>query len=57
MDFGGGVKTNEDIDLAFQCGASQITGGSIAVKNKDIFENWIKKYGNDCIWQYWIFIR
>jgi phosphoribosylformimino-5-aminoimidazole carboxamide ribotide isomerase len=49
VDFGGGVKTNEDIDLAFQCGASQITGGSIAVKNKDLFEKWISEYGNKII--------
>ncbi|MAW65422.1 MAG: 1-(5-phosphoribosyl)-5-[(5-phosphoribosylamino)methylideneamino]imidazole-4-carboxamide isomerase [Flavobacteriales bacterium] len=49
VDFGGGVKTNEDIDLAFECGASQITGGSIAAKNKDLFEKWIRKYGNKII--------
>ena len=49
VDFGGGLKTNEDIDLAFRCGASQITGGSIAVKNKDVFEKWIRKYGNKII--------
>ena len=49
VDFGGGVKTNEAIDLAFKCGASQVTGGSIAVKNKEIFEEWIKKYGSKII--------
>lgn len=49
VDFGGGVKTNEDIDLAFECGASQITGGSIAVKDKEVFEGWIKKYENKII--------
>jgi phosphoribosylformimino-5-aminoimidazole carboxamide ribotide isomerase len=49
VDFGGGVKTNEDIDLAFECGASQITGGSIAAKNKDLFEKWIRKYGDKII--------
>lgn len=49
VDFGGGVKTNEDIDLAFQCGAHQVTGGSIAVKNKPIFESWIEKYADKII--------
>ncbi|MBI35140.1 MAG: 1-(5-phosphoribosyl)-5-[(5-phosphoribosylamino)methylideneamino]imidazole-4-carboxamide isomerase [Flavobacteriales bacterium] len=49
VDFGGGVKTNEDIDLAFKCGASQITGGSVAVKNREVFEDWIQQYGNKII--------
>lgn len=44
VDFGGGVKTNEDIELAFNCGATQITGGSIAVKNKPVFEGWLDTY-------------
>ena len=49
VDFGGGVKTNDDIALAFECGATQITGGSIAVKNRDVFEGWLKDYGNKII--------
>ena len=49
VDFGGGVKTNEDIALAFDCGASQITGGSIAVKDRDVFEGWLKEYGDKII--------
>ncbi len=49
VDFGGGVKTNDDIALAFECGATQITGGSIAVKNRYIFEGWLKDYGNKII--------
>lgn len=49
IDFGGGIKTNEDIKIAFESGAQQITGGSIAVKNPVIFENWITKYGKDKI--------
>ncbi len=49
VDFGGGVKTNEDIDLAFKCGASQITGGSVAVKNREVFEDWIQQYGKKII--------
>ena len=45
VDFGGGVKTDSDIQLAFNSGAAQVTGGSIAVKNPDIFSSWIKQYG------------
>ncbi|WP_026755988.1 1-(5-phosphoribosyl)-5-[(5-phosphoribosylamino)methylideneamino]imidazole-4-carboxamide isomerase [Sediminibacter sp. Hel_I_10] len=45
IDFGGGLKTNEDLHIAFNSGARQITGGSIAVKNAKIFESWIQKYG------------
>jgi len=49
IDFGGGLKTNKDLNIAFESGASQITGGSIAVKNPEIFESWIEKYGSDKI--------
>jgi len=49
IDFGGGLKTNQDLYIAFESGASQITGGSIAVKNPEIFENWITTYGSDKI--------
>jgi phosphoribosylformimino-5-aminoimidazole carboxamide ribotide isomerase len=45
IDFGGGLKSNKDLEIAFSSGANQITGGSIAVKNSDIFESWIAKYG------------
>ncbi len=45
IDFGGGLKTNEDIHIAFESGANQVTGGSIAVKNPEVFESWIMKYG------------
>jgi len=45
IDFGGGIKSNEDIRIAFESGASQITGGSIAVKNRDLFLEWIAKFG------------
>ena len=38
VDFGGGLKTDEDLRIAFESGASQITGGSIAVKNPDTFK-------------------
>jgi phosphoribosylformimino-5-aminoimidazole carboxamide ribotide isomerase len=45
IDFGGGLKSNKDLEIAFNSGAHQITGGSIAVKNSDIFESWIETYG------------
>ncbi|WP_422859847.1 HisA/HisF-related TIM barrel protein [Flagellimonas sp. S174] len=49
IDFGGGLKSDEDLRIAFESGASQITGGSIAVKDEDTFLNWIAKYGADKI--------
>ncbi len=49
VDFGGGIKSNEDIKIAFDNGASKITGGSIAVYDQDLFINWINKYGADKI--------
>jgi phosphoribosylformimino-5-aminoimidazole carboxamide ribotide isomerase len=49
IDFGGGLKTNEDLHIAFNSGANQVTGGSIAVKDPDVFESWISKYGSQKI--------
>lgn len=49
VDFGGGLKTDKDLEIAFECGAQMITGGSIAVKNPEIFESWIERFGNDRI--------
>lgn len=49
VDFGGGIKTDEAIKLAFECGASQITGGSIAVKNEQLFSDWIDDFGAEKI--------
>ena len=49
VDFGGGLKTDADLQMAFDSGASMITGGSIAVKNPDKFLSWVKKYGGDRI--------
>ncbi len=45
IDFGGGIKSNNDIHIAFESGARQITGGSIAVSNPQTFEEWISLYG------------
>lgn len=49
VDFGGGLKSDEDLRIAFECGASMVTGGSIAVKNPDVFSSWISKFGVDKI--------
>lgn len=49
IDFGGGLKSDEDVRIAFECGANQITGGSIAIKQPEVFEKWIKHFGSDKI--------
>lgn len=49
IDFGGGLKSDDDLRIAFESGANQITGGSIAVKNRTIFEKWISEYGSEKI--------
>ncbi|MDD4636335.1 MAG: 1-(5-phosphoribosyl)-5-[(5-phosphoribosylamino)methylideneamino]imidazole-4-carboxamide isomerase [Bacteroidales bacterium] len=49
VDFGGGLKTDSDVYIAFECGAQMITGGSIAVKNPDVFTSWIKTFGPEKI--------
>src|SRR5690606_42138081 len=42
VDFGGGVQSDEDIELAFQLGASQVTGGSVTIRNPQLFEQWLE---------------
>jgi phosphoribosylformimino-5-aminoimidazole carboxamide ribotide isomerase len=49
VDFGGGLKTDEDVRIAFENGASMVTGGSIAVKDPDAFCKWLKYHGADRI--------
>jgi phosphoribosylformimino-5-aminoimidazole carboxamide ribotide isomerase len=49
VDFGGGLKSDEDLRIAFESGAHQITGGSIAVKQPEIFNAWLQDYGSDKI--------
>ncbi|MBD0776259.1 1-(5-phosphoribosyl)-5-[(5-phosphoribosylamino)methylideneamino]imidazole-4-carboxamide isomerase [Maribacter sp. ANRC-HE7] len=49
IDFGGGLKRDEDLKIAFESGANQVTGGSIAVKDKETFLNWLERYGPDKI--------
>lgn len=46
IDFGGGLKSDDDLRIAFECGASMVTGGSIAVRNPEIFTAWINKFGS-----------
>ncbi|WP_241558080.1 1-(5-phosphoribosyl)-5-[(5-phosphoribosylamino)methylideneamino]imidazole-4-carboxamide isomerase [Maribellus luteus] len=45
IDFGGGLKADKDLEIAFNSGASMVTGGSIAVKQKETFLIWLEKYG------------
>jgi phosphoribosylformimino-5-aminoimidazole carboxamide ribotide isomerase len=47
IDFGGGLKSDSDVRIAFESGANQITGGSIAIKNSELFEEWIAYYGSE----------
>jgi len=49
IDFGGGIKSDDDLHMVFESGASQATGGSIAVKNRDTFLKWLEHYGPDKI--------
>ena len=49
IDFGGGLKSDNDLRIAFENGAQMITGGSIAVKDRETFIRWIEKYGADKI--------
>ena len=49
IDFGGGLKSNKDLKIAFESGANQITGGSIAVQKPELFNSWIQDYGGERI--------
>jgi phosphoribosylformimino-5-aminoimidazole carboxamide ribotide isomerase len=49
IDFGGGLKSDDDLRIAFESGAQMVTGGSIAVKNPDVFTSWISKFGGEKI--------
>lgn len=49
IDFGGGIKSSEDIETAFRCGASMVTIGSVAVTCPDLFLSWLSQYGSDRI--------
>ena len=47
VDFGGGVKTDEDIEKAYEAGATLVTVGSIAVTDPERYLGWLQKYGPD----------
>jgi len=49
IDFGGGLKSDDDLCIAFECGAAMVTGGSIAVKDRETFLHWIETYGAEKI--------
>jgi phosphoribosylformimino-5-aminoimidazole carboxamide ribotide isomerase len=49
IDFGGGIKSDKDIEIAFNSGADKITAGSIAVKNKSKVAEWIMNYSSEKI--------
>ena len=49
VDFGGGLKSDDDLRIAFECGAKMVTGGSIAVKDPEVFSSWISRFGAEKI--------
>ena len=49
VDFGGGIKTDDDIKMAFDNGAALVTIGSEAISNPELFDGWLEKYGADKI--------
>ena len=49
IDFGGGLKSDDDLTIAFECGAQQVTGGTIAVKNRETFLKWVNTFGAEKI--------
>lgn len=49
IDFGGGIKSDEDLVLAFESGAQQVTVGSVAATKPELFEKWFKRYGREKI--------
>lgn len=49
VDFGGGVKSDEDLKIAFESGAAMVTGGSVAVKDPELFTRWLRTHGPERI--------
>lgn len=49
IDFGGGIKTDDDIEKAFNSGAAMVTVGSVAVTQPELFHRWLQKYGSERI--------
>jgi phosphoribosylformimino-5-aminoimidazole carboxamide ribotide isomerase len=48
-DFGGGLKSDKDLEIAFESGAQMVTGGSVAVKSPAVFHSWLQQYGSERI--------
>ncbi|HHM02857.1 MAG TPA: 1-(5-phosphoribosyl)-5-[(5-phosphoribosylamino)methylideneamino]imidazole-4-carboxamide isomerase [Caldithrix abyssi] len=49
IDFGGGVKSEKDVRIAFECGACQVTAGSVAARNPQLFLEWLQRYSAEKI--------
>ena len=49
IDFGGGIKSDEDLGMAFENGAQMVTLGSVAVKQPELFKSWLAQYGAEKI--------
>lgn len=49
IDFGGGIKSDEDLRKAFDAGAQMVTIGSVAVKEPELFASWVETYGGEKI--------
>lgn len=49
IDAGGGVRSDEDLRIVFESGASMVSGGSIAVKDRELFLGWLEQYGSERI--------
>ncbi|MEN8788029.1 MAG: 1-(5-phosphoribosyl)-5-[(5-phosphoribosylamino)methylideneamino] imidazole-4-carboxamide isomerase, partial [Flavobacteriaceae bacterium] len=49
IDFGGGLNSEEDLEIAFNSGAKQITGGSIAIRRPEVFTDWLERFGPEKI--------
>jgi phosphoribosylformimino-5-aminoimidazole carboxamide ribotide isomerase len=49
VDFGGGIKSEEDIRIAFDCGATQVTAGTVAARNPELFLTWVDEFGAERI--------
>lgn len=49
IDFGGGLKSDSDVRIAFESGANQITGGSVALRSPDLFIGWLERFGSEKI--------
>lgn len=49
IDFGGGLKSDNDLKIAFESGANQVTVGSVAVQEPELFNSWLQSYGDKII--------